>query len=494
MATLVWFRSDLRISDNTALSRACAGGGEIAGVFVVTPQQWLRHDWGSNKVDFVLRSAAALADALDERGIAFHVLSVPHFAQVPAALAKLATEHRCDRLFFNREYEVNELARDAAVEELFARQGIAVESFHDQTIVPPDALRTGSGHFYKVFTPFKNNWLAAAERGLPLRLLAAPKPTGRLRQPLHAGIRGTPPQAATNLKLDLCDPRVRTLFSPSSVPSELWPAGEAEAQRRLKAFVTQRIGKYKLDRDFPALDGTSTLSPYLAAGVISPRQCLAAAIDANDGRLAAGSTGITTWISELIWREFYRHVMVGFPRVCRYRAFRGETESIVWNDSDAEFTAWCEGRTGFPIVDAAMRQLRATGWMHNRLRMIAAMFLTKDLFIDWRKGERFFMQQLVDGDLASNNGGWQWSASTGTDAAPYFRIFNPVSQSEKFDPRGTFIRQWCPVLDGLDDDAVHDPARLPPLVRGQLDYPHPIVDHSKARQRVLAAFKKLAAV
>ena len=493
MPTLVWFRSDLRVSDNTALSRACAGAGDVAGVFIISPWQWRSHDWGGNKVDFVLRNAAALADALAERGITLHVLTVPRFEEAPAALLTLARQIRCDRLLFNREYEVNEQARDAAVEALLTREGVTVESFDDQTIVAPDALRTGSGHFYKVFTPFKNNWLSVVARELPVRLHTAPRKTAaaaaRVAQPpASAKGLGAPERAG----LDLASEQVRALFPSCDLPRDLWPAGEQEAHRRLKGFVERHIENYKTDRDFPALAGTSALSPYLAAGVISSRQCLAAAIEANGGKLLTGSVGITTWISELIWREFYRHVLVGFPRVCRYRAFKPETESITWNDNAADFEAWCEGRTGYPIVDAAMRQLRATGWMHNRLRMIAAMFLTKDLFIDWRWGERFFMQQLVDGDLASNNGGWQWSASTGTDAAPYFRIFNPASQSEKFDPRGTFIRQWCPQLKDLDDDAVHDPSRLPPLARARLDYPPPIVDHGQARQRVLAAFKSLA--
>jgi deoxyribodipyrimidine photo-lyase len=274
----------------------------------------------------------------------------------------------------------------------------------------------------------------------------------------------------------------------SSVDPGLWPAGERAAAKRLEAFVDGRISRYKTDRELPGVDGTSTLSPYLAVGAISPRQCLKAAVEWNKGKLSGGHPGADQWIAELIWREFYRHVLVAFPRVCMGRAFKSETDRIRWRYDEGEFAAWCEGRTGYPIVDAAMRCLNATGWMHNRLRMVAAMFLAKDLLIDWRWGEKYFMQRLVDGDLASNNGGWQWSASTGTDAAPYFRIFNPVSQSRKCDPEGVFIRKWVPELAGVSGDEVHDPSELPPLVRAGLRYPEKMVDHGEARERVMSAF------
>ena len=270
----------------------------------------------------------------------------------------------------------------------------------------------------------------------------------------------------------------------------LWPAGEAAAQRRLAEFADTALGRYDSQRDFPALPGTSQLSPYLATGVLSPRQCLHAALAANGGEFASGNTGAVSWINELLWREFYKHVLVGYPRVSMGRAFRAETEALAWRDAPADLEAWQQGRTGIPIVDAAMRQLLATGWMHNRLRMIVAMFLTKNLLIDWRAGERWFMQHLIDGDLAANNGGWQWSASTGTDAVPYFRLFNPLSQSKRFDPDGRFIRQWVPELAGLDARDIHHPAALggPFGVPG---YPAPIVDLPRSRERALAAFRNL---
>ncbi|WP_010626506.1 deoxyribodipyrimidine photo-lyase, partial [Halomonas sp. KM-1] len=257
---------------------------------------------------------------------------------------------------------------------------------------------------------------------------------------------------------------------------------------RLERFLRFRARHYAGQRDFPALAGTSELSPYLALGMISHRQCLQAALSENDGSLAEGDAGIASWVNELVWREFYHHVAVGFPRVCRHRAFQRHTEALAWRDDEAGFHAWCEGRTGYPIVDAAMRQLVRTGWMHNRLRMIAAMFLSKHLLIDWRRGEAFFLRHLVDGEFCANNGGWQWAASTGTDAAPYFRIFNPTTQSHRFDADARFIAEYVSELAALAPRDRHAPSAAQ---CNQVGYPRPVVDHKAARARALDAFKSL---
>lgn len=474
MRSLIWFRNDLRITDNNALHHACKRSDEgVAAVFVVSPAQWQSHGWGANKVDFVLRGVEALRESLATRHIALKIITVEHFADTPAALLKQAKRFKCDALFFNREYELNEAKRDAAVSDAFASDGLAVHAFDDQTILPPVDIRTNNGDFYTVFSPFKRKWIDTLKQQLPLQTW--PKP-GK--------------QRAIDIKSDALPSTIKGYTFNEEVSSH-WPAGESEAKKRLTRFINNSLGDYKKHRDLPAIDGTSTVSPYLACGAISPKQCLLAAMEANSDRLDSGRQGPLTWISELIWREFYRHVMVGFPRVCRYQPFKEHTAQMKWNDDDHLFEAWCEGRTGVPIVDAAQRQLVQAGWMHNRLRMITAMYLTKDLFIDWRRGERFFMQHLVDGDLASNNGGWQWSASTGTDAAPYFRIFNPYTQSERFDPAATFIKQYYPELREVDAKAIHDPTKWPPLLCGTLDYPEPIVDHKTARLRAIDAFKAL---
>ena len=474
MRALVWFRSDLRVADNTALHEACrAADRGVVAVFVVTPRQWREHDWGPPKVDFVLRCLSALSEELEERRIPLLIRETPRFSGVPKLLTGLAREHECDALCFNEEYEVNEAGRDRKVRVAFEERDLQVRAFHDQTVLPPDLVRTGSGDFYRVFTPFKRAWIGEVlQRGIP-------EPRRRPRR------LATPVTSLDEV------PRSLPGFEPPSGLADLWPAGERAAQKRLDRFIRRGIGDYKKDRDFPGIEGTSRISPYLAAGAISPRQCLAAGAAANMGELDSGERGPVTWISELVWREFYRHILVGYPRVCRNRAFKPETERIVWDDDDARFRAWAEGRTGVPIVDAAMRQLAETGWMHNRLRMIAAMYLTKDLFLDWRRGEAWFMRHLVDGDFASNNGGWQWSASTGCDAAPYFRIFNPVRQSERWDPDGEFIRSHVPELAGLEAPGIHDPSALPPLERAGLDYPEPLVDHRDAVARAVEEFRRL---
>jgi len=474
MRPLVWFRSDLRTGDNSALYHACASADRgVIGAFAICPDQWRQHDWADAKVDFILRNLACLSRRLERLNIPLLILRCVSFDDVPHALLRLARRHDCDALYFNDEYEVNEHRRDAAVCELFQRAGAAVNRSLDQLILPPGEVRTKSGGFFTVYPPFKRAWMAALESDDGLNVLPSPRRQRALVCP--------PARIPKSIKG----------FTPGRGLSSLWPAGEGKAERQLARFVADRIDRYKGDRDRPAVDGTSRLSPYLAAGVISPRQCLRAALDANNGRLDGGRAGPECWIGELIWREFYRHVLVGFPRVSMNRAFKPATERLRWRHDEWDFAAWCEGRTGFPIVDAAMRQLLQTGWMHNRLRMIAAMFLAKDLLLDWRWGERHFMRHLIDGDLASNNGGWQWAASTGTAAVPYFRIFSPYQQSRRFDPRGEFIRRYSPELRSLDDQTIHDPSALARDELAKLDYPPPICDHASARRRTLAAFKRL---
>ena len=267
----------------------------------------------------------------------------------------------------------------------------------------------------------------------------------------------------------------------------LFAADEKTALARLRAFCQQPAADYEGQRDFPAVEGTSRLSPCLAIGVLSPRQCLHRLLTEHPAALDGGAGA--TWLNELIWREFYRHLMVYYPKLCKGRPFVAWTDKVAWREEDGALQAWQRGETGFPIVDAAMRQLNATGWMHNRLRMIVASFLTKDLRLDWRAGERYFMSQLIDGDLAANNGGWQWAASTGTDAAPYFRIFNPTTQGEKFDKQGVFMRRWLPELAKVPEKALHQPWVWADKQGVTLDYPRPIVDHKQARQETLAAWE-----
>jgi len=464
VTTLVWFRNDLRVADQPALHDACANGS-VAAVFLIADRQWRMHDVGDNRLAFLLDTLHCLAKDLVRLNIPLHVRHVPTFAGAPAALVALAREIGATTIAFNEEYPLNERVRDARVRAASCAAGLAVRVHSGSTLVPPGRLMTGAGDPYTIFSPFKRRWLATldprAETPLPMprRQISGAAPSGGI------------PSAIDGV--------TRT----SGVASH-WPAGAREARRRLDAFVAEAVEAYQQARDFPSRPGTSTLSPYLSVGAISPRECLHAAVVANGGRLTGGSPGIESWVNELIWRDFYRHVIALFPHVSRGAAFRPEMDRVVWRNAADEFRAWQEGRTGYPLVDAAMRQLRHTGWMHNRLRMVAAMFLTKHLLLDWRLGERYFMQQLVDGDFAANNGGWQWSASTGTDAAPYFRIFNPVTQARRFDPDGAFVRSYVEELVGVPGHAIFEPRRY-----GVAGYPAPIVDHAFARQRALDAFK-----
>ena len=469
MRSLVWFRRDLRIRDNSALYHASMSARKdsdgVVGLFIVTPEQWRQHDDADVKVAFWMENLKCLSESLRERNIPLLVRVCPTYEQVPNVLAKVCTEYNCGSLFFNREYEVNELERDQSVIEQCRSSKVVVSRFHDRIVVPPREISTKDGRFYSVFTPYRKVWDTRASEFAKVW----PMPTE---------------QAALEIEPSEIPSQVDG-FDLSVDQPQLYPAGEAEANRRLKSFV-KRIADYNVGRDVPAIDGTSGLSGYLAAGVLSPRQCLAAVKGRDD-------EGTRVWVSELTWRDFYTHVMVGFPKVCKHLPFKDKTNALNWRTSKSDFDAWATGRTGYPIVDAGMRQLNQSGWMHNRLRMVTAMFLTKNLLIDWRLGERYFMQRLIDGDLAANNGGWQWSASTGTDSVPYFRIFNPFSQSKRFDVDGKFIKAMCPELEPVPAKALHDLKKLSAAIEAyQVDYPGYIVDYSEGRQRALAAFKGLS--
>ena len=467
--SVVWFRSDLRVVDNAALSAAAAenqAGGTV-GLYIISAGDWLRHGVGANRVAFTLGCLADLSHNLAKLNIPLLIRTAKAPADVPGIVTAVAREVSGSGVHAGIEYEINESARDTAVAEALGKIGCKLHLHHDQVILRPGTVLTGSDKPYTVFTPFKRRWFAVLAEAGGVRVLP------NVRK-----------QSATGLAGDAV-PASLAGFVPTRT-QELFPPTEAAAAKRLAEFVKAQLFGYKDKRDIPSIRGTSMLSAYLAAGVISPRICLKAAQEANGGALDAGDIGAQTWISELVWREFYKHVVEAFPRVCMNRAFKAGGDKVRWLTNDDHLKAWKTGNTGYPIVDAAQRQLLATGWMHNRLRMITAMFFTKDLLLDWRLGEAHFMEHLLDGDLAANNGGWQWSAGVGTDAAPYFRIFNPTTQSEKFDESGKFISTWVPELASLDAKSIHDPL---PMARMKLGYAMQVVDHATARERTLKAYK-----
>jgi deoxyribodipyrimidine photo-lyase len=473
MRGLHWFRADLRVADNTAFDAALRICDSLFAVYILTPKTWQRHDAAASKVQFILNNLASLSVRCQELGVPLLIRECDYFSDCPQIIATLCTEFKIETLFFNKQYEFDEMRRDQRVRKALIQQ-VKIEDFDDQLIMPPGTVLSQQDKPLQIFTPFKNTWLkhvAEHQAWLPLPAVKRTFPISHL-----------PDSVPTTLPAFPC-----------SISLENWPAGEAAAQRRLERFCETQIERYQDQRDFPSLEGTSQLSAYLAQGILSPSQCVQAILTSlgqNDFHDIQKSPGAATWLSELIWREFYRHIMFFYPDVCRHKPYKKSTDNIPWGYDKVDFQHWCEGKTGFPLVDAAMRQLNQTGWMHNRLRMVVAMFLSKTLFLDWRMGEKYFMQNLIDGDLASNNGGWQWSASTGTDAVPYFRIFNPTTQSQRFDPEGKFIRRYCPELAHLDNKKIHNPLAFG-VSAGSINYPEPIVDYSVMRKKVITIFKNI---
>jgi len=424
-----------------------------------------RERWLLSQVDELGKALAAL-------GIPLHLLRVETFAEMPTALASLSRELGVSQLYANQAIEIDEQRRDLAVSAMLAEQEVSCHWFNGCCVLPPGRVLTGSGEMFKVFTPFSRAWLKALEEdGFVIHRAPAPRAEPLPWQPLT--------------EREWIDGALGDV-----TPDTRWPVGEAEAQRRLHAFLEQAVLDYGETRDFPAQAGTSILSPYLAAGIISPRQCVGALQQRLGHRPQSKAQPGFVWLNELVWREFYRHLLVLVPTLSMNLPFKPETAALPWSWDPVAFAAWCEGRTGYPIVDAAMRCLNATGWMHNRLRMIVASFLTKDLHIHWRLGEDYFMSQLIDGDLAANNGGWQWAAGTGADAAPYFRVFNPTTQGQRFDPQGDFIRTWVTELADIPAAYVHQPHDWLRL-KGGRGYPAPMVDHALARVKAIEMFRNL---
>jgi len=476
MNRLVWFRKDLRVADNPALWQArqdLANSGAKARLYAVffdTEVQWRQHGMGERQMNLLRCAVSELAQQLRALNIALIVIRCDTFEHSLGRLNSLCDALNVSDIYANHEYEINEQQRDQTLANSCQQQDDcqprAFHRFHDQCLIPPGKVLTGDEQMYKVYSPFKRAWQKVFPGYCQPPKAAPAACDGHNFQP--------PEQLCADHRLPECQ------------PDALWSSSEEEIHQQLQSFLQQSVQRYHELRDIPSQPATSQLSCALALGLISARQCLYSAWQQNACELAGGEPGLDSWINELIWREFYRHLIVAYPHLCRHKAFKPDTENVPWRYSESDFNAWCEGKTGYPIVDAAMRQLQQTGWMHNRLRMISAMFLTKHLLIDWRWGEAWFASQLVDFDLASNNGGWQWSASTGADGAPYFRIFNPTSQSQKFDPDGQFIVRFVQELAPLPAKQRHQPDSLK---RRQLGYPQEIVEHKFGRERALAAFK-----
>lgn len=470
---VVWFRQDLRLADNPALAAACQGDRPVTALYVLDEAG--EGDWplGGASRWWLHHSLAALDAALRERGGRL----VLRRGEAASVLSEVARETRAGSVFWNRRYEPAAVARDTAVKAALQAEGVAARSFNAALLFEPWTIRTGAGEPYRVFTPF---WRACLQAPAPPAPAAAPAriaaPAVEARSEVLADWRLTPgaPDWAGGLRA-------------------AWTPGEAAAQARLEAFLQGALDGYGQDRDRPDRPGTSRLSPHLHFGEIGPRQVWAAV-----QALGGGTADAQKFLQELGWREFCHHLLFHVPTLPQ-ASFREAFDAFPWADDPAGLDAWRRGRTGYPVVDAGLRELWTTGWMHNRVRMIAASFLVKHLLQDWRAGQAWFWDTLVDADLANNAASWQWVAGSGADAAPYFRIFNPVLQGEKFDPDGAYVRRWVPELAALPAAWIHKPWAAPAQVleragvRLGAAYPRPVVDHAAARERALAAFAGLKA-
>ena len=471
-ATVVWFRRDLRLSDNPALEAAVARGGPVVAAWVHAPLEEGDSAPGSAACVFLHDALRSLAESLESRGSRLVLRRGPTIK----ALIDLARETGADAVYANKVWEPPLLARDAKAVAALRANGLDVRLFDDGVLFPPDAMKTTTGGPFRVFAPFLR------------RCLSSPDPDAPRPAPARIPSPETAPPSWPLQEFRLCP----------SVPWDAgiraaWPAGEKAGGDRLSGFLEGALAAYPSDRDRPDRDGTSRLSPYLHFGCISARQVWHAVRSRAGTRRATGTVrGAESFLRQLVWREFAHHVLFHFPETV-HAPLREVFTSFPWRDDPADLAAWQKGRTGYPLVDAGMRQLWATGWIHNRVRMVVASFLVKDLLLPWRMGAVWFFDTLADGDLANNTFGWQWVAGCGADAAPFFRVFNPVVQGEKFDPGGDYVRTWVPELARLPKGWIHRPWDAPATVLSRArvtpgkTYPSPIVDHAAARLRAIAA-------
>ncbi|MCB9076347.1 MAG: deoxyribodipyrimidine photo-lyase [Anaerolineaceae bacterium] len=479
---LWWIRRDLRLADNQTLTTALSQADQVYPVFILDPQLLESAYVGQKRLAFLFEGLASLSAEL---AVKDSYLTIRH-GNTKGELERLLSETGADAIYAQEDVSPYARQRDTRIAE-----SLPLRLVPGLTVHPPTAVLKADGDPYTVFTPYSRTW---KKQSLPQPEDLLPVPQ---QIPTPLGLSSLPIPSDPSL--------------PDTVP---FPASEAEAQKRLLMFTGQLqaqlflvsktsnksqkpIYDYAEARDRPDLEGTSRLSPYLRFGMLSARQVAVAALEAADkaaNQHSANSAAV--WLNELIWREFYMAILYHFPQVRSY-SFREKYDRLPWLNDEANFLAWGRGQTGYPIVDAAMRQLVESGWMHNRARMIVASFVVKHLLIDWRWGERFFMAHLVDGDPAANNGGWQWTAGTGTDAVPYFRVFNPILQGQKFDPQGEYVRRWVPELAQVPAKFIHAPWQMPTQLQQKVncligrDYPNPIVDHKAARQRALEAYDQV---
>jgi deoxyribodipyrimidine photo-lyase len=468
MRGVVWFRRDLRVHDQPALTAALAECDEVVPLFVFDQPLLRTQQFGSACVNFMLGCLRDLGNALAKYGLRLTWRQGDPVEEV----VKAARDARADVVYWNRDYEPSAIERDRTVTRQLAMSRIAVRTFKDHVVFEAGEVVSAAGTPLQRYGAYRARWWTQWHAAAPPVI---PPPSRR------AG-------PGSKVTIDLPSPDELGYDSLSLT----FPAGETAARRRLRWFLDGPIKDYGTGRNRPAVDGTSKLSPHFRFGTLSPRSAVHAALAEWSTRGVAWQTGIQTWVDELVWRDFFQQILASFPRVAS-GPFRPNTVAPPPRKDARLFRAWREGLTGFPLVDAGMRQLNQTGWMHNRVRMVVASFLVKDLRLEWRQGERYFMEHLLDADLAANNGNWQWCASTGTDAMPGYRIFNPTLQAKKFDPDGEYIRAYVPELRSVPTKLIHQPELMTAGEQDRYecrlgrDYPKPVVDHDHARNEYLHA-------
>jgi deoxyribodipyrimidine photo-lyase len=474
--TIVWLRQDLRVTDHPALSAAIERGGPVIPVYIRSPEE--EGEWAPGGASrwWLHQSLGGLGKDLKSFGSRLTIRK----GESLAILKELLQDAKADAVYWNRRYEPAAIERDKRIKAELQRQGVEVQSFNGSLLFEPREVQTSSGTPFQVFTRF---WKACLASRDPREPLGAPK-----RLP-------GPRQWPKSLKLD--DLGLQPAIDWADGIRRAWKPGTAGAMELLARFVADKLGRYGDDRNRPDVEGTSRLSPHLHFGEISPHQVYHAVKSRLSAlRAKTAIQSVQTYLTELGWREFAHHLLYHFPHTTT-APLRPKFAKFPWHDDDKFLRAWQKGQTGYPLVDAGMRELWTTGWMHNRVRMVVASFLVKHLLIPWQRGVEWFWDTLVDADLANNTLGWQWTAGCGADAAPFFRIFNPVTQGTKFDPTGDYVRYWVPELANLPDKWIHCPFDAPEQVLADTgvrlgkDYPRPVVVHSKARQHALAAFEKI---
>ncbi|QCI19863.1 MAG: deoxyribodipyrimidine photo-lyase [Buchnera aphidicola (Brevicoryne brassicae)] len=466
---LIWFRNDLRLYDNIALYEACRyEKDKVIALFISTPKQWYNYSISNKKISFIYHNLISLTQELFKLNIILHYHESTDFLNSIEYLIYFCEKNKINNLFYNYQYEIDERNRDCLAKKKLSQKNIIVKGFHSNILVSHKYIKNQKNETYKIYSFFKKKIIQNLYSHIPK---CVPNPLKR-----------KPDKDCFANSLYLKNLTLK--FN-----KNIFPIGEKAAISRLKNFLSDKINKYSLNRNFPFLFSTSMLSPYLSSGILSSRYCLMMLLKTKKN-FPLNIILNCSWFNQLLWREFYYHLLIGFPILSKFESLVKWEKNIHWSNNAKHFQAWKQGNTGYPIVDAGMRQLNKIGWMHNRLRMITSSFLVKNLLIDWREGEKYFISNLIDGDLALNNGGWQWSASIGCDSVPYIRTFNPYNQSKNFDISGAFIKKFIPELKIVPNNYIHQPHEWSKQKNCKLDYPNPIINYNESRKKFILIFNR----